>query len=139
MKKSIKINDKFGYWQVVEIVNKRYLICLCTGCNQTKKKIWKWHLTGGKTRSCGCKKFELLKQTNQRKYSVDFPLQNPEIKKKADQTIFKKYKVSNIMKLAEIVEKARIKKLLNKAKKRGGLLLGYSKFGNKKDSSKSKS
>ena len=37
----IIIGQFFGFWQVQKIINKSTLICLCTGCNNTIKKVVK--------------------------------------------------------------------------------------------------
>lgn len=57
--RTIDIGEKFGYWQVLEN-QETEILCQCTACG-TQRKVFKFNLLNGKTKSCGCvKKGSLL-------------------------------------------------------------------------------
>jgi len=93
----VKIYDIFGYWKVIEkgIVTKRSergsWVCLCLGCNKVTKKITTNILTKGRSKSCGCKSKEILKETNNSKYGVDNVFQSEQFKDKIKETNLEKY------------------------------------------------
>ena len=93
MNNIVKIEEgmMFGYWKVISIPQKGPLLCLCTGCNQTKRTIYRYRLVGGTTTSCGCQKRQKWIKTLKDRYGVENPQQNKEIRKKTEQTNLKKY------------------------------------------------
>lgn len=50
----ISANDKFGQWTVIEVVDKRHVLCECSCSNKTRKVIEVDELQKG--RSIRCKK-----------------------------------------------------------------------------------
>jgi len=91
----ININDKFGYWKVVEKTKSKSIFkCLCTNCNITIRSIRKWNLLKQQSKSCGCGRVEVMKQTNLIKYGVEFVQQNHLIKQKQQATMIDKYNVA---------------------------------------------
>lgn len=96
----------FSYWKVLESEGSEYL-CLCTGCNKTQRLIRKWNLLAGKTKSCGCKKIDLIKETNNQRYGCNFPQQNEGVREKTIAVLEEKYEVDNYMKTEECKEKIR--------------------------------
>lgn len=53
----IKVGDRFGDWEVIELLNPIEVRAVCHGCeNKTTKTLVRSNLKRGKTLSCGCKK-----------------------------------------------------------------------------------
>jgi hypothetical protein len=141
----INIGDKFNFWEVIDKTeSKSRFICKCTGCNNTTRSVLRTLLISGRSKSCGCKVTELIKQTNQQKYNCDFPQQNETIREKTIQTLQQKYNVDNFTKTdlyhkkrkATCVEKyqaehhSKSQKWKNRNKpKYGGVVLGKAKLG----------
>ena len=102
----LQTGDLFGYWKILETGSKKYHYrCLCTGCNVTIREIRKWSLTKGKTKSCGCRLINLMKETNKERYGCEFSQQNPEVKTKKKQTNIDKYGTENYSKLKNVSKK----------------------------------
>jgi hypothetical protein len=97
----LTIDQLFGYWKILENINGSYYKCLCTSCNITERTIRKWSLTQGKTKSCGCKRVENLKQTNLNRYGVEGVQELPSVREKTVATLEEKYGVDNIGKTEE--------------------------------------
>ena len=51
--KKIKIGDKFGDWEVIDILPNRYALCKCS-CGNTKE-VFQGTLKNGMSKSCGCR------------------------------------------------------------------------------------
>ncbi len=131
MSAKITIGDLFGFWEVKEFDGSSYLLCLCTGCQITERRIRKWTLLRGESKSCGCQIKELMKQTNQEKYGVDFAQQNTDIKQKSEETLQEKYGETNAMKNQEVKKKSQQTKRINRIKKRGGYVFGVATYNDK--------
>lgn len=131
MSKKITPGDMFGFWKVLNLDKPQYPECLCTGCNVTVKKIRKWTLLREESKSCGCQLTKLMKETNQKKYGVDFVQQKEDIKIKSEKTLEEKYGEKNPMKNKEVAQKAQKTKLLKKAKANGAYVFGAVKYNEK--------
>lgn len=105
---TIQKDDMIGFWKVLTIPERgTSILCLCTGCGQTQKLIYKWNLLKGLTKSCGCQSKKLQEETNVEKYGTKSSQQNPEIKEKSKQTLLEKYGVENYAQADERNEKAK--------------------------------
>ena len=106
---SLQIGQLFGYWQVIGLSesSRSYYECLCTGCNKTTRSIRKWNLLNRQSSSCGCKKIDVMIDTNKQKYGCEFVQQNQDIKDKGAQTILDRYGVESYSQTLEFIEKCR--------------------------------
>ena len=52
--KELKPGARFGYWEVIADIDRKYALCRCV-CGK-EKKVQKSHLKNGSSLSCGCKK-----------------------------------------------------------------------------------
>lgn len=103
----LSINQLFGYWKILEYLGKSRYNCLCTGCRKTERVIRKWSLTQGKSKSCGCKLVENMKQTNLVKYGVEGVQESPEVRAKTLSTLLEIYDTDNIGKTSEKKQKTK--------------------------------
>jgi hypothetical protein len=86
----IVLNQEFGYWKVIETSSEKYVQCLCTACN-TQHAVYRYNLINNQTKSCGCKKYEHIKQSFKDRYGVENPSQIPETREKVKKTNLEKY------------------------------------------------
>jgi hypothetical protein len=90
---TIKPDDVFHEWTVIEKDNakmpKYYYLCRCS-CGFIKS-VEASTLRAGLSKSCGCKKTELYKNTVQKKYGVDNVSQIQKIKDKKQKTLIEHY------------------------------------------------
>lgn len=64
---SIPIGARFNYWEVDKLGSKLdYLLCTCLGCGKTKE-VNVYSLKSGKSKSCGCKSFDIAHETRKRR------------------------------------------------------------------------
>jgi hypothetical protein len=101
----------FGFWKVLQIKNKSFLVCLCTGCNVTTKEVSRWDLRDGRSKSCRCKQSEQLEKTCLDRYGLKNSALDPTIKAKRLETLQKIYGVTNAFQSTEIKEKSKITRL----------------------------
>ena len=133
MAKQLIPGDIYGFWKVESLESQRYAFCICIGCKaSTKRRIRKWTLLRGESKSCGCQMKKIMRETNQNKYGVDFVQQNTLVKNKSKHTLNEKYGVDNAMKDEKIKKRAQLTKLIKKARKEGGMVLGIDLLGEDK-------
>lgn len=124
--KKLRIGGRFGCWKILkpiykegstfreqETLSPQYYLCLCLGCKKTERKIRKWNLLKNQTESCGCQRVKKMRKTNEEKYGVEFPQQDPEIKEKSKQTLIERYGEDNYAKTEEFKEKVKETSLEN--------------------------
>lgn len=76
-KKSQAIIGKvYGFWKIAESPNPSdRVLCLCTGCNQTEKRVLYTDLWNNKTKHCGCQ-FKKLSQWEYKKLRLQNSIQS---------------------------------------------------------------
>lgn len=91
-KAKLHYNDKVGYWLVLDrdTMATSKLQCLCTACNTTHM-VRKYALEKKLTKSCGCIRSIVQKETNLEKYGVIHPMQLKKFQDKACETNVVKY------------------------------------------------
>jgi hypothetical protein len=80
----------YGYWELAEDYqhNKNGLIKVkCIGCNKVEKLINLHDLISQKTKSCGCKKQEMIEESCLKQFGVRHALQSPLIRAKVAETL----------------------------------------------------
>jgi very-short-patch-repair endonuclease len=88
--KQYKKGTIFGYWELVEDYkpNRKQLTKVkCTACNQVEKELALFDLIDSRTKSCGCKKQEMIEKSCLEQFGVRRALQAPEIRAKVAQTL----------------------------------------------------
>ena len=106
IRSNINIGDIFSFWLVTARPPKGCLFtCLCTGCKAVERKIHYIDLYYNKTKSCGCKKKELTKQTSLEKYGTEHHLQAKQVLNKKINTCREKYGVDYVTQIPEVIKK----------------------------------
>lgn len=104
---SFLINPTFPQ-RIWHIINDQYQIVRCSnpGCNKSPKFLT---FTKGYLKTCSsvCAQLnpdtqEKIKQTNKKKYGVNYGLQSEVIKNKSKSTCFKKYGINNVSQIPEV-------------------------------------
>jgi hypothetical protein len=92
--------DKYHYWTVIEYdKTSRKFLCQCV-CGKSRL-IQGYCLTAETSKSCGCQKKELFKESCIKKYGVENLSQSQEIKDKKANTCLEKYGVSTHLQTEE--------------------------------------
>ena len=103
----IEAGQEYGYWKVLNKTDKRTSLCLCLGCCHISREILDTRLRTGKTRSCGCKRSEVVKQKSLEKHGIEWPNQSPSAIEKKKKTCLLKYGYENPSKNLKVQEKKR--------------------------------
>lgn len=103
--KPIEVGMLFGYWKVLELPMKGRVLCVCTGCNITKKDNLVGRLRNSGTKSCGCKRLELATEKFLENYGTTNPLKNKEVQQKIKETMKERYGVEYSGQSSDLCEK----------------------------------
>ena len=67
------VGKEFGRWKLLEYIGSNTYLCQCSCNKKTQRKIKRYDLLYGKTKSCGCIKSDMIKETLFNRYGETAP------------------------------------------------------------------